>query len=169
MRNHTNGIKPCFGKETEIYSVLGISYEDCRDNCAGPRYVGKNVFTDNVPVTSYQQLWLGNKNTVQQKLRITFDCELMTLNSVTFRNSGTRCDYCNTKDFEIKVREPNSSQWNAFVAGTLSDPAGQNPPPLETFIGNQVVIEELEFTCLSYHPGTFGSLGYCALNYIGFA
>ena len=163
MRNHTGGILPCSGNDKETESVLAISYEDCYSSCSGPSYVGKNVFTDNVPEASYNQIWIGNMGTAPQKLRITFSCNLMTVNSVTMRNSVVLCSYCNTKDFEIKVREPNSSQWKPFVAGTLTDPSGQNPPPLETFTGSQVVIEEMEFTCLSYYTT------YCGLNYIGFA
>ena len=163
-RSHTNGLRPCPGPDSETESIMSITYEDCFSSCNGPNYVGKNVFTDDVPEVSFNQVWIGNKYTVPQKLRITFDCQDMTINSVKMRNSIMR-SFCNMKDFEIKVREPNSSQWTAFVSGTLSHPGGQNPPPLETFHGTQVIVEELEITCLSYHPGSY----YCALNYIGFA
>ena len=163
-RSHTNGLRPCSGPDSETESVLSISYEECYSSCNGPNYVGQNIFTDDVPETAYNQVWIGNHMTVPQRLRITFGCQNMTISSVKMRNS-IRCSYCNMKDFEIKVREPSSSQWTAFVSGSLSHPGGQNPPPLETFQGSQVNIEELEITCLSYHPGS----SYCALNYIGFA
>ena len=124
------------------------------------------MLTEYVPDTSNTQMWLGNNLVVPQKLRILFSCAKM-ISSASLRNSDMY-QYGGTKDFEIKVREPNSNQWNAFVSGTLSNPYGPNTSPLETFSGTPVSVEEVEFTCLSYYPPSGYSVAYCALNYIEF-
>ena len=72
----------------------------------------------------------------------------------------------NTKNFEIKVREPNSTQWTAFISGTLTYPLGQNPQPMDTFNGTAVVTKEVELSCLNSYSTSYSK--YCALNYIGF-
>ena len=129
--------------------------------------MGKNVFTDDVPDTNYNQSWIGDANIFPQKLRIGFSCPKM-IRSVKMRNSR-RSPYYNTKDFEIKVREPNSTQWTDFISGTLSSPFAQDPAPLETFNGTAVIAKEIEFSCLSTISPTWYSNRKCALNFIGFA
>ena len=128
--------------------------------------MGKNVLIDDVPETNYGQIWLGNKNIFPQKLQIGFSCPKM-ISSVKMRNSA-RVTYYNTKDFEINVREPNSTQWIAFISGRLSNPNVQNPLPLDSFTGTAVNAKEVELSCLNtYHESS--SINSCALNYIGFA
>ena len=88
------------------------------------------------------------------------------INSVKIRNNGLSTN-CNVKDLEIKVRGPNSTQWLAFISGTLSNPNGQNPAPMETFNATAHIAKEVELSCLNAY-----SVGYnsgCGLNYIGFA
>ena len=121
------------------------------------------MLTDQLP-ESTNTIWLGNMNTTPQKIRITLSCAKM-ISSATLRNSNYFV-FANTKDFEIKVREPNSNVWKAFASGTLPNPTGQNPPPLSTFSGTPVTVEEVEFSCLNVYPS--GSSQYCALNYIEF-
>ena len=129
--------------------------------------MGKNVFIDDVPENNYNQTWQGDIRRFPQKLRIGFSCAKM-ISSVKMRNS-MRYSYQNVKNFNIKVREPNSTQWNAFISGTLSDPYGLRPPPLETFNGTAVIAKEVELSCLgTFRPST-SSTKRCALNYIGFA
>ena len=128
--------------------------------------MGKNVFIDDVPETNYGQIWLGNKNIFPQKLRIGFSCPKM-ISSVKMRNSA-RVTYYNTKDFEINVREPNSTQWIAFISGTLSNTNGHTQAPLETFNATALLIaKEVELSCLNAY--SVGSTSGCGLNYIGFA
>ena len=158
--------------ETEplcLNPTLCISYEECWSSCSDSRgyFVGKNVFIDNVPQNTYTQIWMGNSNIFPQKLRIGFSCAKM-ISSVKIRNTS-RYPYRNVRNFKIKVREPNSTQWNAFISGTLSDPYGLRPPPLETFNGTAVIAKEVELSCLgTFRPST-SSTKRCALNYIGFA
>ena len=169
-RSHTGGVMPCSGIDTEsgpccLNPILTISLEECYSSCTGSGWSGKNVLTEYVPDTSHDQMWLGIGNTTPQKIRIAFSCAKM-ISSVSLRNSKMYV-FASTKDFEINVREPSSSQWNLFVSGTLSNPYVLTVPPLETFSGTPVIIEEVEFTCLSYYPAS-GYTNYCALNYIEF-
>ena len=71
--------------------------------------------------------------------------------------------FADTKDFDIKVKEPNSNVWQTFTSGTLPNPHGHNPVPLTTFSGASVTAEEVEFVCLSSYGAS-----YCALNYLEF-
>ena len=129
--------------------------------------MGKNVFADEVPENYWNQTWMGNNKIFPQKIRIAFSCPKM-ISSVNIRNSR-RSSYYNTKDFEIKVREPNSTRWTDFISGTLPYPFAQNPAPLETFNGTAVIAKEIEFSCLSTISSTWYSNRKCALNFIGFA
>ena len=148
--------------------TLCISYEDCAWACnRSPDYVGKNVFTDDVPDNHNNQSWMSNSrgsNGNPQILRIGLSCPMM-ISSVKMRNRNYSKNQ-HTKDFEIKVRQPNSSQWIAYTNGTLSNPQGQSQAPLETFNATAVIAKEVEFTCLTVYPS--GS-NKCGLNYIGFA
>ena len=92
----------------------------------------------------------------------------MMISSVKMRNRYYTSKH-QTKDFEIKVREPNSTQWTDFISGTLSNPFAQDPAPLETFNGTAVIAKEIEFSCLSTISPTWYSNRKCALNFFGFA
>ena len=168
-RSHTGGVLPCSGTDTEsgpccLNPTLTISYEECYSSCSSTDWAGRNVLTEYVPDTTSSQMWLGNGNATPQKIRIAFSCAKM-ISSASLRNSKTY-NFASTQDFEIKVRKLGSNNWDAFVSGTLSNPYGLSTPPLETFSGAPVVIEEVEFTCLSIY--TTSSTNYCALNYIEF-
>ena len=118
-----------------------------------------NVLTDNVPEVDKNHFWASDRGKVGYKLRIIFSCP-KTIRSVSMRNS-VHFSFSNTKEFDVKVREPNSNQWQAFVLGTLPSPSAS--PPLETFNGSPATVEEVEFTCLTSYGDT------CGLNYIKFA
>lgn len=168
-RSHTGGVLPCSGTDIEsgpccLNPTLTISYADCYSSCSSTGWTGSNVLTDYVPDTTSSQMWLGNHGITPQKIRIAFSCSKI-ISSASLRNSKTY-SFAGTRDFEIKVREPNSNQWKAFVSGTLTDPNGQSIPPLETFSGAPVTVDEVEFSCLSIY--TTSSTNYCALNYIEF-
>ena len=90
----------------------------------------------------------------------------MMISSVKMRNRYYTSKH-QTKDFEIKVREPNSTQWIAFTSGRLSNPNGQSPAPLETFNATAHIAKEVELSCLNAY--SVGSTSGCGLNYIGFA
>ena len=163
-RSHTGGVQPCSGSGTETRSlgttccmnpVLSISYEECFSGCT--EYRGQNVLTDYVPENNENHFWASDQGTVGYKFRIAFSCP-KKISLVLMRNSMFY-PLVNTKDFDIKVREPNSNQWNPFISGTFSTLSGT----LETFSGTPVTVEEVEFKCIN----SFGNT--CALNYITFA
>ena len=174
-KSHTGGVLPCSGNVTETEScctnaVPSISYAECYMSCTdAPYYVAENTLTDNVPESvDGDHIWSGDDNVIPSKFRISFSCAKM-ISSVTLRNSYQYSESENTKDFDVKVREPNSNQWKAFISGTLTDPNVQSPAPLETFSGTPVTVEEVEFTCKSTYDHVPGYIYFCALNYIGFA
>ena len=170
-RGHTGGTQPCSGGDTETRSfgtaccsipALSISYQECFSGCTLPDnwYRGRNVLTDNVPETERYYFWAADRGNVDYKFRISFSCP-KTIGSVSMRQS-VYFSFCSTKDFDVKVREPNLNLWQAFVSGTLLSPSAS--PPLETFSGGTpVTVEEVEFHCLTSYGDT------CALNYIEFA
>ena len=69
-----------------------------------------------------------------------------TIRSVSLRQSAY-FSFCSTKDFAVRVREPGSGLWLAFVSATLSSPSPS--PPMETFGGAPATVEEVEFHCLT--------------------
>ena len=71
-------------------------------------------------------------------------------------------DYRGTKDFKIRMRQPGSAVWTTYFSGTLPDPTGKYPVPMETFTMAPVLVEEVEFECVTRW------YSWCALNYIGF-
>ena len=158
-----------FYTETEqvcLNPLLCISHEECYGGCVNSNgyYLGKNALTDDVPEKYYNQTWVGKQRIFPQKLRISFSCPML-ISSVKMRNSG-RSSYRNTRNFEIKVRGPNSTQWTAFISGTLANPMYQTQVPLKTFNGTAVIAKEVELSCLNSYSTS--SLRCCGLNYIGF-
>ena len=175
-RTYSGGVMPCSGNITEeetccVSPNLTITFEECFDGCASSMsgqhpFRAQNVFEDNVPETSLDHWWMGEAATFPQKFRISLSCP-KTITSVSMRNSGPASDAARigppwgfgTKDFEVKVRQPNSNQWMSFVTGNLSNP-NTISPPLETFNGNSISVEEVEFSCLTGYGSYFCALGY---------
>ena len=129
---------------------------------SGSAYRGQCALTDTVPETGSTEYWLAPwDTTTSQKFRIRLSCA-STISSVKIRNSFNGCCttqvYVNvsisiwtlhdnltlfylmtrgTKDFVIRLKAPGSTQWNAFVSGTLPDPnphrSTDRTPPLQTY------------------------------------
>ena len=170
LRSHTGGNQPCSGSETDTKSwgtacclnpTLNISYQECVNNCTNQDdwYIAMNVLTDNVPETHQNHIWVGNANAIS-KFRIIFSCP-KTISSLSMRNSA-HLSTVNTKDFDVKGREPNNNQWQSLTSGTLTLTNVGEIAPLETFSVTPITVEEVEFTCLT----SYGN--YCGLNYIKF-
>ena len=169
-RSHSGGNPPCSAANTETKSfgsaccsspALSISYQECFDGCARADnwYRGQNVLTDNVPESQRYFFWAADRGNVGYKFRVALGCP-KTISSVSMRQSAY-FSFCSTKDFAVRVREPGSGLWLAFVSATLSSPSSS--PPMETFGGAPATVEEVEFHCLTSWGDT------CALNYIEFA
>ena len=151
--------------------ILCISYEEHGHSSHNSYYRGENVFTNSAPVSSGipedpEDYWGGKVDIFPQKIRIGFSCP-KTISSVKMRNSIHQKSV-NTKMFEVKVREPNSTLWVSFINGTMPNTFGQDVSThVNIFTGTAITAMEVEFSCLSAYANG-GSNKRCALNYIEF-